>query len=99
MALFCALRDDRHANLLRRPPLLKLRILLLHIADNGLPTVIHMDMFDADKLLPAVAQALKDFNLGCISPHQTRQPGDRGAVAAGADRSDLPRRHVEPAGV
>ena len=26
-----------------------LRILLFHVADDRLPTVIHMDMFDADK--------------------------------------------------
>ncbi len=33
------------------------RILLLHIADDGLPTIIHMDVLDPDKLLSSVAQA------------------------------------------
>ena len=41
-----------------------------HIADDGLPTIIHMDVLDAHKLLPAVAQAAKDLNLGGISSHQ-----------------------------
>jgi hypothetical protein len=43
---------------------------LSHIADDGLPTIIYMDVLDADKLLPAVTQASKNLNLGCISPHQ-----------------------------
>src|SRR6516164_1943502 len=44
-----------------------------HVPDNGLPTLIHMDMLDPDKLLPAVAQASKHLDLGRISPHQTRR--------------------------
>ena len=56
------------ANLLRRPPLLNLRILLLHIADDGLPALVHVDVLDADKLLAAVTQASKNLNLHCISP-------------------------------
>ncbi len=63
MALFCALRDNRHANLLRRPPLLNLRILPLHIANDGLPTIAHMDVLDAHKLLPSVMQASAKTNL------------------------------------
>jgi hypothetical protein len=35
--------------------LLNLRILLLHIADDGLTTIVHMDVLDADKLLAAIA--------------------------------------------
>ena len=46
-----------------------LRIRLFHIADAGLPTVIHMDVLDADNFLFAVTQASKDLNLGCIRPH------------------------------
>jgi hypothetical protein len=53
------------------------RIRLLHIADDGLPTIVHMDVLDADKLLPAVAQAAKDLNLGCVSPHQTSRRRSR----------------------
>jgi hypothetical protein len=30
-------------------------ILLFHIADDGLPTVVHVDGLDADKLLPAIS--------------------------------------------
>jgi hypothetical protein len=48
-----------------------LRILLFQIADDGLPTIVHMDVLDADKLLPTVTQASKDLNLGGISFHQT----------------------------
>jgi hypothetical protein len=29
-------------------------ILLFHIADDGLATIVHMDVLDADKLLPAI---------------------------------------------
>jgi hypothetical protein len=29
--------------------------ILFHIADDGLPAVVHMDMLDPDKLLTAVA--------------------------------------------
>ena len=46
-----------------------LRILLLHIADDGLPTIVHMNVLDADKLLAAVTQASKNLNLRRISPH------------------------------
>jgi hypothetical protein len=46
---------------------------LSHIADDGLTTIVHMDVLDAHKLLPAATQASKDFNLGCISSHQTRR--------------------------
>jgi hypothetical protein len=31
----------------------------LHIADDGLTTIVHMNMLDADKLLPAIPQASK----------------------------------------
>jgi hypothetical protein len=37
-----------------------LRIRLFHIADDGLPTIVHMDVLDADKLPPAVGQASKN---------------------------------------
>ena len=46
-------------------------VLLFHIAYDGLPTLIHMNVLDAHKLLPSVAQASKNLNLGRISPHQT----------------------------
>jgi hypothetical protein len=34
-----------------------LRILLFHIADDGLSTIVHMDMLDANNLLTAMTQA------------------------------------------
>ena len=63
------LRDDRHPQSLRCPPLLNLRILLLHIADDGLSTIAHVDMLDADNLLSPIAQPSKYLDLGCVSPH------------------------------
>jgi SbmA/BacA-like family len=45
-------------------------ILLLHIANDGLITIVHVDVLDAHKLLPAVTPAAKDLNLGGISSHQ-----------------------------
>jgi hypothetical protein len=47
------------------------RLRPFHIADDGLPTLVHMDMLDPDKLLPAVTQSPKNLDLCCISPHQT----------------------------
>ena len=44
-----------------------LRLWRFHIADDGLPAVVHMDMLDADGLLTTAAQASKDLNLGRIS--------------------------------
>ena len=38
------------------------RLRAFHIADDGLSTVIHMDVLDADKLLPAVTQASCEDN-------------------------------------
>ena len=49
-----------------------LRIRLFHIADDGLPTVVHMNMLNSNKLLPAVTQASKDFHLHRKCLHQTR---------------------------
>jgi hypothetical protein len=48
-----------------------LRVWPFHIADDCLPAVVHMNMFDADKLLSAIAQPSKYLDLGGISPHQT----------------------------
>jgi hypothetical protein len=44
-----------------------LRIGFFHIADESLPTIVHMDVLDANKLVPAVAQPPKHFHLGRIS--------------------------------
>jgi hypothetical protein len=41
------------------------------IADDSLPTIVHMDMLDANKLLTAIAEPSKYLDLGGISPHQT----------------------------
>jgi hypothetical protein len=46
-----------------------LRIPTSHVADDGLPAFVHMNMLNADKLLPAVTQPSKNLYLGCISPH------------------------------
>jgi hypothetical protein len=35
------------------------RIWLFHVANDGLPAIVHMDMLDADDLLAAVTQAPK----------------------------------------
>jgi len=48
---------------------LTFRIRLSHIADNGLPTVIHMNMLDADNLMSAVTQASKNLYLRRIRRH------------------------------
>jgi len=46
-----------------------LRIGFFHIADDGLPTIVDMDMFDADKLLPADTQSAENFHLHRIRLH------------------------------
>jgi hypothetical protein len=50
---------------------LGLRIGFFHIADDSLPTIVHMDMFDADNLLSAMTQASKNLNLRRIRSEQT----------------------------
>jgi hypothetical protein len=42
-----------------------------HIADGGMPTVVHVYMLDTDKLLPPCTQASENFHLHCIRLHQT----------------------------
>jgi hypothetical protein len=59
------------ADIQERPTEIGLRIGFFHIADDGLSAIVHMDVLNADKLLPAVTQASKNLNLSCISPHQT----------------------------
>ena len=44
------------------------RLRRFHIADDGLPAVVHMNMFDADVLLAAITEAPKNLNLGRIGP-------------------------------
>ena len=46
-------------------------ILLFHVTDDGLSTIIYMDVLDADKLLPAIAQPSKNLNLRRIRSEQT----------------------------
>jgi hypothetical protein len=41
-------------------------VLLFHIADDCLAAVINVDMRDAHKLLTAVTQASKNFQLVCL---------------------------------
>ena len=42
---------------------------VFHVANNGLPAVTYMNMLNADELLPAAAQASKDFDLRRVSAH------------------------------
>jgi hypothetical protein len=46
-----------------------LHIRFFHIPDDGLPTIVHMDMLDADNLLASASKASKNLNLGRKSPH------------------------------
>ena len=39
--------------------------------DNCLTAIVHMDVLDADKLVPSVTQASKYLNLRSKCPHQT----------------------------
>ena len=41
------------------------------IADEGLPTIVHMDVLDTHNLLTAVPQASKNLHLHRIRPEQT----------------------------
>jgi hypothetical protein len=50
---------------------LTLRIRFFHVADEGLPAVIHMNMFNADNLMSAMTQASKNLCLRRVRPHQT----------------------------
>jgi hypothetical protein len=43
--------------------------LLFHIANDGLPAVIYVNMLDADKLLTAITQASANFHLHCEGFH------------------------------
>ena len=62
------LRDDRHAPYFCVAHCSSiLRILLFNVADDSLPAIVHMDVLDADKLLPAVTQSSKNLNLHRIS--------------------------------
>jgi len=54
-------------------PEIGLRIGFFQVANDSLPTVVHMDVLHTNKLVPAVTQAPKDLNLGRISPHQARR--------------------------
>jgi hypothetical protein len=45
--------------------------LLFHIANDGLPAVIYVNMFDAHKLLTAITQASESFHLHYKYLHQT----------------------------
>jgi hypothetical protein len=63
----------RHQPMFRKSPLKlgQLRIGFFHIADDGLPTIVDMDMFDADKLMTAITQPSKNLNLRRIRSEQT----------------------------
>ena len=48
-----------------------LPIRFFHVANKGLPTVVHMDVLDANALLPAMTQASKHLYLHRKCLHQT----------------------------
>jgi hypothetical protein len=62
---------------------------LLYIADNGLPTFVHMHMLDADKLLTAGAKPSKELNLHCKSPHQAGRRRSEGRNSAFIRKRDV----------
>jgi hypothetical protein len=44
-------------------------LVVFHIANDRLPAVTYMNVLNADELLPAAAQASKDFDLRRVSAH------------------------------
>ena len=58
---------------------LTLRIRRFHVADDGPPTVIYMNVLDTKVLMPAMTQAAKNLDLGRIGSQQTsrRRPERR----------------------
>ena len=50
---------------------LALRIRRFHVADDGRPTVIYMNVLDTKVLMPAMTQAAKNLDLGRIGSQQT----------------------------
>jgi hypothetical protein len=46
-----------------------LRIFRFHITDDSLPTIVHMDMLDANELLSTIAQPSQYLDLSRVSPH------------------------------
>lgn len=52
------------------------------IPDDGLTTIAHANMLDADILLTAVTQASKDLDLHCIRSHQSSRRRSEGGNAA-----------------
>ena len=70
------------ARLMLRRQRLSPCILLFHVADDGLSTIVYMDVLDTDKLLSAVAQTSKYLDLGGVSPHQAsrRRPKRRNSL-------------------
>jgi hypothetical protein len=64
------------------------RLYLAFSANDGPPTVVHMEVLDADKLLAAATQSSKNLNLRGISPHQA------GRVPAAEEMRRHPDRDV-----
>ena len=65
-----------------------MRILLFHIPNDGLPTIVDVHMLDADKLLPAVTQPSKNlFDRG----RSASPVADRFDDGKTLHRSDSPR--------
>src|SRR5580692_821557 len=66
---FLSLTTPRGVTACPRSRFLSLLSIVPETPNDGLPAIAHMDVLDADKLLAAVAQPPKHFNLGRISPH------------------------------
>ena len=49
----------------------------LHIADDGLPTVIDVDVLDANILIPTMTQPSKNLDLGRIGSQQSSRRGGK----------------------
>jgi hypothetical protein len=54
-------------------------VLLFHIANDGLPSIVHMNVLDTHKLMTAITQPSKNLNLRRIRSEQTsrRRPKRR----------------------
>jgi hypothetical protein len=57
MALFLACGTIGTLRLLYRSLLVNPAHSAFHIADDGLSTIVYLDVLDSDKLLPAITQA------------------------------------------
>ena len=67
-----------------------------HIADDGLTTIVHMNVLDPEKLLPAVPQASKNLNLSLHKPSANVPPPIRTLHLAALSRRPRPTWREPP---